>query len=77
MGVTMVELSFKTRNARPWNFALVFKSFDESSINRLLDELPEIIPDAKVVYRAGPTTRLLWVVVGSNPQRGENTNESK
>jgi len=62
---------------RPWNFAIVFKSFDEQALNHLIEKLDSLIPDVKLVFRAGPTTKLLWVVIGSNPTRGESSESTK
>ena len=66
----------KNKDTRSWNFGLVFKSFNQLALDHLLEKLPEIIPDVKTVYRAGPTRRLLWIVMGSNPQRGESDEQT-
>jgi hypothetical protein len=54
---------------RFYNFALIFKSIDPDVLLRVEDVLKEM--GCRVIYKNGPTTRLLFVVTsetGKSPQ---------
>jgi len=60
---------------RSYTFALVFKSRDPQALNQLCGKICEVIPDAWVVFRHGPSFRHLWVIEAKAPSRGDGINE--
>jgi hypothetical protein len=56
------------------NFGLIFKSGDAGALEKVIGWLNASIPDSKIVFRCGPTSRFLWNLEGkSGGVTGEHT----
>jgi hypothetical protein len=46
-----------------YTFGLILRSDDASALVRILDFVSKHLRDAQVVYKVGPTTDFLWILV--------------
>jgi hypothetical protein len=46
-----------------YTFGLIIRSDDSTALTRILDFISEHLRDTQVVYKVGPTTGYLWILV--------------